>query len=975
MANSDQLRKKRGALRAGVTRALTQLTDLLQQTDPDLSEVSVQVDYLKDRESALSTLDDAILALTDEENLDREVETAQDYSDKISYAIARAKYWLQERQQATRTHAQASGSGSSNLELPNSVDAPDQTPEDRIRRAKDLLTFLRIQVEVREEGRLQLRRRPHESEKMSMATESTGGAEHIPSAASLTSSAVSVNQVCPLCNSSGHSIISCNATLSADDKRVRLRNNNCCFRCGTRNHIARLCKKSYSLTCGTCRRRHLTILCELSRPVEGLPPTAESVALGRPSLPSLRTVTTAQSTHIGSTAVLLQTGRIWAECGTRRLLVRVLLDSGSQRSYIREDAARKLQCSVVGREELSLITFGNSKSQRRLRAERVSVRLRSQFDDAAVELEALTIPEICSVTSPPLENNILQVLIAKEYKVADACQADTWKEDDITVLIGSDAYWRVTTGKIDRINERLTAIDTTFGWMAQGPIKSDLRFPSSALFVSSSDSAADLDVPSMWCLDAIGIDGAHSLTLEGNHHLFGSELGVSKRNKNHPVDNAVTSSRKVEEGETAGEHVDAHLGRARRRHWWQNGGDAALAQLVSDRLLFVRAPRRGSHLRDFTRRVHRHQARQGRSERHKSRPQGRKGVRQPQTNDRSEQALPEPKRAARRNSRAVCRLQKPAQERFEHTAQKERKGRYSSFNGDVNEMEDKAQVNDLGYVPLFELLPISGEDTSGLEGTCTEPLQQSLPKTTESISQRKRMPLEELESVEKMFDSVNQPFHILPKLTEPGSCQVLPNMNCEIGMDTNVVHFYENNKNAVAEKAMNSSYVSLPQLINDLNNIGLMITDRLLKSSRCHWLSWKSIRPRRRLESKLDELQQLISSQFLLGSGHVSVPQRASASGLANARPLQRKARHRQRLSTELPKRRQRSTANSSNISRNFSTCNTFRMSVAGSEEPQMPVRRVEALLSDHSLTVVPADEEAGFAVLSLNLFRKPMKL
>ncbi|KAH7935337.1 hypothetical protein HPB52_006417 [Rhipicephalus sanguineus] len=416
MANSDQLRKKRGALRAGVTRALTQLTDLLQQTDPDLSEVSVQVDYLKDRESALSTLDDAMLALTDEENLDREVETAQDYSDKISYAIARAKYWLQERQQATRTHAQASGSGSSNLELPNSVDAPDQvreqrqrsTPEDRIRRAKDLLTFLRIQVEVREEGRLQLRRRPHESEKMSMATESTGGAEHIPSAASLTSSAVSVNEVCPLCNSSGHSIISCNATLSADDKRVRLRNNNCCFRCGTRNHIARLCKKSYSLTCGTCRRRHLTILCELSRPVEGLPPTAESVALGRPSLPSLRTVTTAQSTHIGSTAVLLQTGRIWAECGTRRLLVRVLLDSGSQRSYIREDAARKLQCSVVGREELTLITFGNSKSQRRLRAERVSVRPRSQFDDAAVELEALTIPEICSVTSPPLENNILQ---------------------------------------------------------------------------------------------------------------------------------------------------------------------------------------------------------------------------------------------------------------------------------------------------------------------------------------------------------------------------------------------------------------------------------------------------------------------------------------------------------------------------------------------------------------------------------------
>ncbi|KAH7939337.1 hypothetical protein HPB52_011168 [Rhipicephalus sanguineus] len=188
---------------------------------------------------------------------------------------------------------------------------------------------------------------------------------------------------------------------------------------------------------------------------------------------------------------------------------------------------------------------------------------------------------------------------------------------------------------------------------------------------------------------------------------------------------------------------------------------------------------------------------------------------------KSEQALPKAKRAARRNSCAVCRLRKPAQERFGRTTQMERKGRNSSFDGNVNAMEDNlAQVDDLDHVPLFELLPISGEDTS--------------------------------------------------LLTEPGNCQVVPNKNCEIGRDTNVVHVYEKNENAVSEKAMNSSYVSLPQLINDLNNIGLVITDRPLKASRYHWLSWKSIRPRRRLESKLGELQQLIPSQFLLGIRHIS---------------------------------------------------------------------------------------------------------
>ncbi|KAH7968412.1 hypothetical protein HPB52_008271 [Rhipicephalus sanguineus] len=135
---------------------------------------------------------------------------------------------------------------------------------------------------------------------------------------------------------------------------------------------------------------------------------------------------------------------------------------------------------------------------------------------------------------------------------------------------------------------------------------------------------------------------------------------------------------------------------------------------------------------------------------------------------------------------------------------------------------------------------------------------------------------------------------------------MLPKVNFDIGMDTNVVNVDENKENAVAEKAMNSSYIRLPHLINDLKITGRMITDKPLKSSPYRWLSWKSIRPRIRLASKLDELQQLIASKFVLGSRHISVSQRASASGLANALPLQRKARHRQRLSTELRKGRQR---------------------------------------------------------------------
>ncbi|KAH7951282.1 hypothetical protein HPB52_007243 [Rhipicephalus sanguineus] len=126
MANPDQLRKKRGALRAGVTRALTLLTDLLQQRDPDASQISGHMDYLKDKETALSQLDDVILATTDEENLDQEVGTAQEYNEKILYAVSRAKFWLQERERNAGTQARATEPGPSYLGSPNSGDAAGQ---------------------------------------------------------------------------------------------------------------------------------------------------------------------------------------------------------------------------------------------------------------------------------------------------------------------------------------------------------------------------------------------------------------------------------------------------------------------------------------------------------------------------------------------------------------------------------------------------------------------------------------------------------------------------------------------------------------------------------------------------------------------------------------------------------------------------------------------------------------------------------
>ena len=48
---------------------------------------------------------------------------------------------------------------------------------------------------------------------------------------------------------------------------------------------------------------------------------------------------------------------------SRKQTIRLLLDTGSQITYIIEDLAKKLQLEIKGSETLSVFTFSNSKPQ------------------------------------------------------------------------------------------------------------------------------------------------------------------------------------------------------------------------------------------------------------------------------------------------------------------------------------------------------------------------------------------------------------------------------------------------------------------------------------------------------------------------------------------------------------------------------------------------------------------------------------
>ncbi|KAH7973100.1 hypothetical protein HPB52_021597 [Rhipicephalus sanguineus] len=55
------------------------------------------------------------------------------------------------------------------------------------------------------------------------------------------------------------------------------------------------------------------------------------------------------------------------------------------------------------------------------------------------------------------------------YRICrDNFHPDTWHPQEVSVLLGSDIYWKVATGKVDHLTSNLTAVETKFGWTVQG---------------------------------------------------------------------------------------------------------------------------------------------------------------------------------------------------------------------------------------------------------------------------------------------------------------------------------------------------------------------------------------------------------------------------------------------------------------------------------------------------------------------------
>ncbi|GFQ65267.1 integrase catalytic domain-containing protein [Trichonephila clavata] len=144
---------------------------------------------------------------------------------------------------------------------------------------------------------------------------------------------------------------------------------------------------------------------------------------------------------------LLQTAQVQLINGCNKVIARLLLDSGSHKSFIRNDFKNALILKPVRQETLLIYTFSNRKPLEKT-FEVVNLTLTSRFSPfQSLNIEALvtdevTGAEIYSDSTPKLLRNL----------IPSGCQmADSFQKGPIKILLGANFLVNSITGEPTKI--------------------------------------------------------------------------------------------------------------------------------------------------------------------------------------------------------------------------------------------------------------------------------------------------------------------------------------------------------------------------------------------------------------------------------------------------------------------------------------------------------------------------------------------
>ena len=267
-------------------------------------------------------------------------------------------------------------------------------------------------------------------------------------------------------------------------RKVFLRKVDWRFLCLSQGHISRSCQKSKRRF--YCKGSHNSVICENKITNNYVAENSE--------------INSSTNYSANSSCVLLQTAEI------------ILVNQGSQKSYVNESVKSFLKLIPTSHENMSISTFGN-KTPEKKELKRVCFNLKSALGSC------FAIETLCTgFIWLPLKNQLVQFTLKNYSHLQNLNLADSGASSNVDLLIGSDYYWDLVTGKVKAGKPvEPVPVETVFGWILNRSVANKSVDSSTNLNISEShvlflNSAMphifnnlDNKVSNFWDLETLGI--------------------------------------------------------------------------------------------------------------------------------------------------------------------------------------------------------------------------------------------------------------------------------------------------------------------------------------------------------------------------------------------------------------------------------------------------------------------------------------
>ena len=363
----------------------------------------------------------------------------------------------------------------------------------------ELMKFIKFEIESREAANAisGLSVKTQEMNRPKVEYLKNKSRSNLPTAAALNTIA---KKACIFCYATNHNSIECKK-FTPEQKRYKLKKEGRCYRCFYK-HLQSACKVKIQ-PCLTCdSMQHNLLFCPKTK-------NKNDVSNQIPHIPEEKSNLTNENGAVMSSVLksknsmnnyttLLQTACVHVGNGSSKIIARILYDSASTKTFIRQDLANKLKLKPLKKEKLCVYTF-SKRNPIESEFDCVNITLKSMYaPHKFINVEALVTKEICGTQLyANIDNHLIQSIFSERCEFADLFDNNL----PIQILLGGDVLYQTLNGQLRKINKQLFIQPTIFGNTVVGKILNDGQSNQVAC-LNVNCLSAEKDLTCLWNVES-----------------------------------------------------------------------------------------------------------------------------------------------------------------------------------------------------------------------------------------------------------------------------------------------------------------------------------------------------------------------------------------------------------------------------------------------------------------------------------------